>query len=80
MPINTTCQETGFEVRESTAVKMWLQTKHILHILASEVKLLKYVETVQHNTENQKSALTHFCPWIEVEHSSAQTMMCFMFA
>lgn len=52
------------------------RTKCILHIFTSELNCGKYVEIAQYNMENQKSVLPHFCPEVEIEHSSTQMMMC----
>jgi hypothetical protein len=34
------------------------------------------VEILQHSTGNQKSALSHFYPKVEIEHSSTQATVC----
>jgi hypothetical protein len=62
--INISFWGSGFEVRRSTAVlkqdTFWNLTP------VSKVNLWKYLEIVQHNSENQKSALSHFCPEVEM--------------
>jgi hypothetical protein len=46
--------------------------------LAGKLNLWNYVEIVQHNTENGGSALSHFRPEVEIEHSSTQGTKCLL--
>jgi hypothetical protein len=43
-------------------------------MLASELNLWKYVDTVQHNMENHKRALFHFCPKMAIECTGTLAM------
>jgi hypothetical protein len=77
MSISSVFEKLGLKLGNELLFKCNLEKTRILRF--DIWNMLEYMETLEHNKENKKSALSLFRPNMETEYSTTQATTCFWY-